>query len=88
MEESKRVKKLRREIIAVLPAFPNNRETKDLLDGMFGLVTKLRLGYSVLEALASRSNRRKLELSRWHSQTGVWEPGQVNAHELSYCRQH
>ncbi|WP_415880524.1 hypothetical protein [Methylomonas sp. TEB] len=35
MEESKRVKKLRREVIAALPTFPNNRETKDLLDGMF-----------------------------------------------------
>ncbi|WP_157199510.1 hypothetical protein [Methylomonas koyamae] len=35
MEESKRIKKLRREIISVLPTFPNNGETKELLDGMF-----------------------------------------------------
>ena len=34
MEESKRVKKLRREIVAAIPKFPNNRETKAKLEEM------------------------------------------------------
>lgn len=34
MKESKRVMKLRKEIIKTIPKFPNNRETKDELDSM------------------------------------------------------
>ena len=34
MEESKRVKKLRQDIIAAIPKFPNNRETKTKLEEM------------------------------------------------------
>ena len=34
MNESKRIKKLRSEIIKTIPKFPNNRETKEKLDGM------------------------------------------------------
>lgn len=34
MDESKRIKRLRGEVIKVLPKFPNNRETKEKLEGM------------------------------------------------------
>lgn len=34
MDESRRIKKLRGEIIKAIPKFPNNRETKEKLDGM------------------------------------------------------
>lgn len=34
MDESKRIKKLRGEVIKAIPKFPNNRETKEKLEGM------------------------------------------------------
>ncbi|MDH4186086.1 MAG: hypothetical protein OEV08_03730 [Nitrospira sp.] len=34
MDESKRIKKLRGEVIKAIPKFPNNRETKERLEGM------------------------------------------------------
>ena len=34
MDESKRIKKLRGEVIKAIPKFPNNRETKEKLNSM------------------------------------------------------
>lgn len=34
MDESKRIKKLRDEVIRAIPKFPNNRKTKEKLEGM------------------------------------------------------